>query len=67
MTKLSLDRNFFEAEKLAESQPFSTVSQVTRYKLKTKKAGPWLTLPGFVAKGNDWLNLLKPRPSHQGH
>jgi hypothetical protein len=52
MTKLSLDRNFFEAEKLAESQPFSTVSQEINYSHfsdNNKKGRAMGTLP--------WLSL----------
>jgi hypothetical protein len=38
---------------LAEFKPFSTVSQDINhfhFKVGKKEAGPWLTLPSFIAK-----------------
>jgi hypothetical protein len=49
------------------SEGFGKLSTIFALRLATKQAGPWLTLPRFVAKRKCSLVLLEPPQSYQAH
>jgi hypothetical protein len=44
---------------------FGKLSTILPFRLATKKAGPWWTLPSHFLIANGWLTLPEPPPAHQ--